>query len=1326
MKLQKSNEMLAEANEQLAKVQTQVDELNAQLARLQTQYDKAEAAKKEAEETAERGKLKLDLASRLIAALGSEGARWTATVSKLEAAKELLDGDVLLASAFISYIGPFTKEYREELIASVWMPFLEHAAGGNPIPMTRDGSPLETLAREADIAEWNTQGLPFDPVSSENGAIVCRSVRWPLIIDPQLQGIAWLKKMESPAARHLALLRLGSADLIPKLTKAIENGWTVIIENIGERIDAVLMPVLARTLLKRGSNMYVQLGDQEIEFSPNFQLYLHTKLSNPHYPPEIQAELTLVNFTVTPRGLEDQLLSLVVRKERPDLASKKAALVQQANKFMITIRRLEDEILMKLANAEGDITEDVGLIEGLESAKKQTDEAAVKLEEGRATTEDINTTSEKYRSVARQGSLLFFIMNSLHRVHTYYIYSLNAFVVIFQHGIELVKKASDSGKGGGKMSMMAKLKSAAKQVIQTQRFHWGTDLLHGHSQASDDDHAALSAAPVAVEELTDEQLELRCTKLKDSITTVLYNYMRRGLFERDKLTVASMLTFSVLEDKGGLNHDVLEVLMQDRSDSDPVSMSEELEKWLPLVMWRKIKCIEDALGETVPVFQDLADKISSAEEDWHTWYDLEAPETEPLPGGKEMAEMGHVEKMVILRALRADRVTFALKHFINESMGSSFVTQPPFDMKGTYQEASASTPIFFVLFPGVDPTPWVEELGASFEVSTERGNFVNISMGQGQEKPAEATLERMAEIGGWVMLQNVHLMQSWLPIFERKLELASEHAHPSFRCFISAEPPPTAHMKNVPEALLQSCIKVANEAPADLKSNMRRSWATFSHERIAESESRVTFQGCLFGLCYFHSVMLGRKKFGQQGWSRSYGFNTGDLDICANVLQSYLESYESVPWQDLRYLFGEIFYGGHITDFWDRRTNVTYLEVIFREATLLEGEPLPHKLIMPPPGEMNFASYSDFIEQTLPTEAPPPLMGLHPNAEIGYLTSTTNELFTLILRLRAGSEAEGGGGGDGNTALREIMEDLHEKLPKVFDMVDLNEKAAPLLAEEGSPYVLVALQECTRFNLLLSEIDLSLENLRKGLNGQLNMSQSMEDLMENLSFNMVPGRNPFHACSWEKLAWPSLKNLASWFADLVKRVEELGVWVGVPDRPIKLPYSIWISMLFNSTAFLTAVKQVTARKEKMPLDNMTVETHVTLTKNSEELDEKYPTDGCFIHGLFMQGARWPDKEEAEQSKEDIDGTIVGGSITESRLKDLLPAMPVMYVRAVATKPEWDATSVGYIRPDADIYNCPVYNSTFRGTFVFLATLKTKEPTSTWVLGGVALIMQTDD
>ena len=103
-------------------------------------------------------------------------------------------------------------------------------------------------------------------------------------------------------------------------------------------------------------------------------------------------------------------------------------------------------------------------------------------------------------------------------------------------------------------------------------------------------------------------------------------------------------------------------------------------------------------------------------------------------------------------------------------------------MLSTYQESSASTPIFFVLFPGVDPTPMVEKLGASFDISAEKGTFVNISLGQGQEKPAEAMLEKMAISGGWIMLQNLHLMQSWLPTLDRKLEQCAETAHSSFRC----------------------------------------------------------------------------------------------------------------------------------------------------------------------------------------------------------------------------------------------------------------------------------------------------------------------------------------------------------------------------------------------------------------------------------------------------------------------------------------------------------------------------------------------------------------
>lgn len=97
---------------------------------------------------------------------------------------------------------------------------------------------------------------------------------------------------------------------------------------------------------------------------------MHTQLSNPHYPPEIQAEATLINFTVTEEGLSDQLLALVVGRERPDLAQKKVELIQQQNQFKIKLKELEDELLYKLANAQGDILEDIALIENLEYSKK--------------------------------------------------------------------------------------------------------------------------------------------------------------------------------------------------------------------------------------------------------------------------------------------------------------------------------------------------------------------------------------------------------------------------------------------------------------------------------------------------------------------------------------------------------------------------------------------------------------------------------------------------------------------------------------------------------------------------------------------------------------------------------------------------------------------------------------------------------------------------------------------------------------------------------------------------------------------------------------------
>jgi dynein heavy chain len=292
-----------------------VADLMAALKVLQDQFQEVMDDKERAEAEAAKCASKLDLACRLVNALGSESVRWANSIVELDKSIGLIIGDVLLASAFVSYVGPFNKKFRMEIMEQKFLPFFKE----HNIPMSEDSNVLNILTSPAQIATWNTQKLPSDQVSVENGAILCASERYSLIIDPQLQGITWLK--ERAKNDNLQVTRLTNPKIVKTIEFAIEQGQPVMIENLDNSIDAVIQPVYARAVIKKGRNRYIKMGDKELALNPKFNLYLHTKLSNPHYPPEIQAECTLINFTVTETGLEDQLLDLVVLKERPDLSA---------------------------------------------------------------------------------------------------------------------------------------------------------------------------------------------------------------------------------------------------------------------------------------------------------------------------------------------------------------------------------------------------------------------------------------------------------------------------------------------------------------------------------------------------------------------------------------------------------------------------------------------------------------------------------------------------------------------------------------------------------------------------------------------------------------------------------------------------------------------------------------------------------------------------------------------------------------------------------------------------------------------------------------------
>ena len=129
-----------------------------------------------------------------------------------------------------------------------------------------------------------------------------------------------------------------------------------------------------------------------------------SKMANPHYLPEVCIKVTIINFTVTKSGLEDQLLSDVVRLERPDLEEQRNELIIKINNAKIELKKIEDEILRKLFHSEGNILDDQELVDTLNSSKLTAKKISLQLAEAETTEKMITTAREKYRPVATRGA----------------------------------------------------------------------------------------------------------------------------------------------------------------------------------------------------------------------------------------------------------------------------------------------------------------------------------------------------------------------------------------------------------------------------------------------------------------------------------------------------------------------------------------------------------------------------------------------------------------------------------------------------------------------------------------------------------------------------------------------------------------------------------------------------------------------------------------------------------------------------------------------------------------------------------------------------------
>ncbi|XP_078466584.1 dynein axonemal heavy chain 12 [Lampetra planeri] len=424
IRLAEAEQSLAQTMALLERKRAELKEVEDRLAALQKTFDEKTEEKVRLEFQVDLCAKKLERAEKLIGGLGGEKSRWSKAAEDLQNTYDNLTGDVLISSGVIAYLGAFTAAFRQDCTRR-WTQICKE----KKIPCSNDFSLSKTLGEPIKIRAWNIAGLPTDNFSIDNGVIVDNSRRWPLMIDPQGQANKWVKNSERD--NKLTVIKLTDGDYMRSLENCIQFGTPALLENVGQELDPSLEPLLLKQTFKQGGVDCIRLGESIIEYSSDFRFYMTSKLRNPHYLPELATKVSLLNFMITPEGLEDQLLGIVVAKERPELEEERNALILQSAANKKQLKDIEDQILETLQSSQGNILEDESAITILDSAKVMSNEITKKQQVAERTELKLAESREGYRPIARHSAVLFFSIADLANIDPMYQYSLAWFTNLY-------------------------------------------------------------------------------------------------------------------------------------------------------------------------------------------------------------------------------------------------------------------------------------------------------------------------------------------------------------------------------------------------------------------------------------------------------------------------------------------------------------------------------------------------------------------------------------------------------------------------------------------------------------------------------------------------------------------------------------------------------------------------------------------------------------------------------------------------------------------------------------------------------------------------------
>jgi dynein heavy chain len=1241
---------LQDAERELFKAESRLKACQEVLGNLQKDFDNQLATKRKIEENAINTRKRMEQATSLISGLGGERIRWTNDRDEFADIKSRLVGDVALACAFVAYCGPFNQDFREYLVNHKLTTDLRQRA----IPLSPAIDLTDFLADVGTIGDWNLAGLPTDPLSIQNGILVTRSNRYPLLIDPQGQALNWIVNHEESKMPIFGTTTFQNVRFREQLEFCMAEGKAFIITGVEDELEPVLTPVLEKQISVKSKSKSITVGGKVCDFVDDFMMYLVTRLPNPHFSPEDQSKCTIVDFTVTQKGLEEQLLGRVIQKEQRSLEESLKNVLEEVTNNTKSLLKLDQMLLERLSENTGNLLDDEELISVLADTKSKATDVKEKLNAASTMKKNINEKREQYRPVATRGSVLYFSIVDMSNVNCMYQTSLDQFQIQFDKSMDLAEKANLASK--------------------------------------------------------------RVGKIIDTMTYITYRYINRGLYEKDKASFLLIVMFKILTTAQKLSQGNINLFLRGGGALNIATVRAKPFKWLSDEAWLNIL----QLSMDFVLFKNIVADMEANESTFLNWYNENEPEKFPVPIIEARLQqdeevMVGFYRLLLVRCMRMDRTLLAVNDFIRKVegidlagvrlpvMGAKYTESATDTTESVLNEMVSTCPVIYLLSAGADPTDSIETLAKK-----RRTNVECVSMGEGQDVVALKAIGAATTNGTWVLLQNCHLGLDFIDTLEDlvgNLKLPESGCHADFRLFITTEP----HVK-FSIGVLQMSTKVTNEPPKGLRAGLQRSYTVMVDQDRLERIETTTWRTLLYALCFIHSTVQERRKFGPLGWSVPYEFNDGDLNATIMFLEKHLES-TTLSWTTLQYMAGEVQYGGRITDNIDRRLFMAYTEAWLNANTLAStfnfSPDSPINAINFAYKIPNFVDIGDYMAHinSFPDVDSPEVLGLHPNADLTFRFKEVNLLLETIVETQPKQS-----GGDSSGKTREEMvfekcEELRDTMPMDY-LEDEYEERIVILGGFNVPLNIFLYQEVQRLQAAIDKVRSTLGLVMQGIKGEIVVTGEILDSINAIYDARVP-RSWLYNPAGDEVSWLS-PTLGAWYASLLSRDAQYRSWL-FNGRP----HSFWLTGFFNPQGYLTAVQQEITRahkNENWALDSVIVHAEVTEIMNADNV-KSHPKEGLYIHGLFMDGAAWRPQE---------------GSVVESEPKKLFSNMPLILVTAVTKSDKRQLMGSGSYGPFG-AYDCPVYKYPIRSDkyFIFTVMLATQEKKPLhWTLRGVALLCAT--